>query len=179
MPGALTRQAGLNMQIFSSRRAASGFTLLEIIFGIVLLGILVRFAMMKLVTPATMTLPAQAQAVAGLVRQAQALAVQRGQAMSVSVAASGPKLYKVTIACANGTMPCNTDKTNLIESQGVVVGGTGTVYFNSLGQPVVSAASPAPAASEPANFTLRYTTGSTTGTKTIVVSPLTGRVAVQ
>ena len=60
-------------------RAAAGFTLLDVVFTVVILGALAKFAMMKLVTPATMTLPAQAQSVADLIRRAQSLAVVRGQ----------------------------------------------------------------------------------------------------
>src|SRR5438105_4320236 len=102
-----------------TQRAVAGFTLLDLVFTIVILGALVKFAMMKLVTPATMTLPTQAQSLADLIRRAQSLAVVRGQRMSVSVAASGVN-GRVNVACA-ASAPCNTD-TSLIVSQGVVVG---------------------------------------------------------
>lgn len=150
-----------------SRHTSTGFTLLEVFFVVVLLGILAKFAMMKLITPATMTLPAQAQSVADLIRRAQSLAVVRGQRTSVSVA-SGMN-GSLAIACV-ASAPCSTDKT-LTVSQGAVVGSTSTIYFNSLGQPVNSAG--VPLATNTA-FTLSYQTGSFT----VTVAALTGRVSI-
>src|SRR5436190_9996402 len=124
-----------------TRRGLRGFTLPEMTFTIVLLAILTATAAMKLATPGTMTLPAQAQSVADIVRRAQSLAVVRGQRMSVSVTTSGAN-GRLAIACTTGTTPCNTD-TSLTLSQNVsVVGNSGTIYFNTLGLPVNSAGSP-------------------------------------
>jgi Tfp pilus assembly protein FimT len=155
-----------------STRKAAGFTLLELIFIIVLLGVLGKVAMMKLVTPATMTLPAQAQSLADLVRRAQSLAVVRGQRMGVSVTTSGAN-GSVAIACA-ASAPCSTDA-SLTVSQGAVLATASPVYFNSLGQPVDSAGTPL---TTDANFMLSYVTGATTATFTVTVSALTGRVSV-
>jgi len=171
------------MQTLPSRREASGFTLLEIIFAVVLLGILVRFAMMKLVAPATMTLPAQAQAVAGLVRKAQSLAVQRGQRMCFRVdttGANGRFAYAAPTggACTTSSVTCtNTPESCLSMAQGVSTGTvTTTIYFNSLGLPVDSTGA---ALTSPTTFAVSFTTSGTTATKNIVVSALTGRVLVQ
>jgi len=155
------------------RRAFAGFTLLEVIFAVVILGVLGKFAMMKLVTPATMTLPTQAQSVADLIRRAQSLAMARGQRMSVSVAAmpSPSTDWRVAVACASA--PCNTDA-NLMVTQGVAMVAS-TLYFNSLGQPVDSGGT---ALTSDANYTLRYTTGGSTATHTVRVRALTGRVCV-
>lgn len=151
-----------------SRRTSTGFTLLEVIFVVVLLGIMTKFAMMKLITPATLTLPTQAQSVADLIRRAQSLAMVRGQRTSVSVATSGMN-GSLAIACV-ASAPCSTDKT-LTVGQGAVVGSTSTIYFNSLGQPVDNAG--VPLATNTA-FTLSYQTGSFT----VTVAALTGRVSV-
>jgi len=155
-----------------TRRSAAGFTLLEMVFIVVVLGVLTKFAMMKLVTPATMTLPTQAQSLADVIRRAQSLAVVRGQVISVSVAASGAD-GRVVVACA-ASAPCSTD-TSLTLSQGAVVGNTGTLYFNSLGQPVNSAGA---ALASDTSFTLSYQTGETNTTYTVTVAALTGRVSV-
>lgn len=162
------------MVTFSSRPTQSGFTLLEIIVAIVLLGILVRYAMMKLVTPGTMTLPAQAQAVAGLVRQAQGLAVQRGQRMCFRVDTTGVNGRFAYAAPTGGA--CTATESSLSVDQGVSVGSATTVYFNSLGLPVDNTGV---ALASNTTFSVSYTTGGTTATKNIVVSALTGRVAVQ
>ena len=151
---------------------SAGFTLLELVFIIVVLGALAKFAMMKLVPPATMTLPTQVQSVADLIRRAQSLAVVRGQRMSVSVTTSGAN-GRIAVACAAST-PCNTD-TSLTVSQGAVVGSAGTIYFNSLGQPVDSAGA---ALASDASFTLSYQTGDNNATYTVTVAALTGRVSV-
>ena len=165
------------------KRATAGFTLLEVIFVVVVLGVLTKFAMMKLVTPATMTLPAQAQAVAGLVRQAQGLAVQRGQRMCFRVdttGANGRFAYAAapTIGvCTTSNATCTgTPESCLSVAQGVSVGGATPVYFNSLGLPLDNTGA---ARTTDISFTVMYTTGSATDTKSIVVSALTGRVAVQ
>jgi len=156
----------------ATKHAVAGFTLLELLFTIVILGLLAKFAMMKLVTPATMTLPAQAQSLADLVRRAQSLAVVRGQRMGVSVAISGVN-GRVAVACA-ASAPCNTD-TSLTVSQGVVLSSASTIYFNSLGQPVNGAGA---ALQSDASFSLSYQTGENNATYTVTVAALTGRVSV-
>jgi len=147
----------------------TGFTLLETVFTVVVLAVLTKVALMKEVTPATMTLPTQAQSLADLIRRAQSLAMVRGQRMSVTTSdANG----SVAIACASGSMPCNTD-TSLTVSQGAVLASldASTIYFNTLGQPLnnVGAALPSDA-----RFTLSYQTA----TYTVTVAALTGRVSV-
>jgi len=154
--------------ISATRRAVAGFTLLEIVFTVVLLGILAKFAMMKLVTPATMTLPAQAQSLADLIRRAQSLAMVRGQRMSVSVVTSGAN-GSMAVACV-ASAPCNTDS-SLTVGQGAVVGSASTIYFNSLGQPVDSTGA---ALASDTSFTLSYSSA----TYTVTVAALTGRVSV-
>ena len=155
-----------------TRRAGAGFTLLELVFIIVILGALAKFAIAKLIAPAAMTLPAQAQSLADLIRRAQSLAVVRGQRTRVSVTASGAN-GAVAVACV-ASAPCSTDS-SLSASQGAVVGSTPTIYFNSLGQPVNSTGV---ALSSDTNFTLSYTTGGATATHTITVAAVTGRVSI-
>jgi prepilin-type N-terminal cleavage/methylation domain-containing protein len=156
----------------SGNHPQAGFTLLESVFTMVLLAVLGVYAMMKLVTPGTMTLPAQTQALADLVRRAQTLAMVRGQRMGVSVASSGAN-GRVAIACASGTTPCNTDE-DFSFSQGVAVGGS-TLYFNTLGQPTNNAGTPL---ASDVSFTLSHTSGGVTATHTVTVAVLTGRVSV-
>lgn len=160
----------------TSHRVLRGFTLLEMIFTIVLLAILAKVAMMKLVTPATLTLPAQAQSVADMLRRAQNLAAVRGQRVRVNVATSGTN-GRLALECIPTTSPCATDA-SLTLDQGVVLGGS-SVYFNSLGVPINIGGSPAgaPLATD-TNFTVAYTTGGALKTYTVTVAALTGRVSV-
>jgi prepilin-type N-terminal cleavage/methylation domain-containing protein len=156
-----------------SRQRAAGFTLMEVIFVIVLLGLFATFATMKLVTPATMTLAAQAQSLATVIRRAQSLAVVRGERTRVSVTTSGVN-GSLAVACPAST-PCITD-TSLTVSQGAVLGSTSaTFYFNSLGQPVDSAGTPLTV--DPV-VTLGYQTGAVSATYSVTVAKLTGRISV-
>src|SRR5438105_1356262 len=173
MLGALGRQAGPDMRTDSkTKRSGTGFTLLEMVFIIVVLGALTKFATMKLVTPATMTLPTQAQSVADVIRRAQSLAVVRGQRMSVSVAASGPN-QTVAIACA-ASAPCSTDTSYTLTQGAAAVASASPIYFNSLGQPANNAGL---ALTSPTVVTLSYASGNT-NSYTVTVSLLTGRVSV-
>jgi prepilin-type N-terminal cleavage/methylation domain-containing protein len=160
-----------------SRRTSAGFTLLEVIFTVVMLAILAKFAMMKLVTPATMTLPAQAQSLADVIRRAQSLAVVRGERTRVTATPTNLPLNvpgSVAVACP-AIPPCNTD-TSLRMEQGAVLAGASGVFFNSLGQPlnVLTGA----ALTSPISFTLSYATGGSTATYTVTVAQLTGRVSI-
>ena len=160
---------------FGQRCAMAGFTLLELVFAVILAVVLTRYAMMKLVTPGTMTLPAQAESVAASIRRAQGLAVERGQRMSFSVAASGAD-YRVTLVCA-ASGPCSTDQTYLLP-KGMKITAAAPVYFNSLGQPVVSASASAAAATASSPFSMSFGSGITGEARTITVWPVTGRVTV-
>lgn len=154
------------------RRAVGGFTLLEIIIAVVLLGILGKVTMMKLMTPATLTLPSQAQSVADVIRRAQSLAMVRGERMRFTVTTAGLN-GRIDVDCA--TTPCSNSATGLSASHGAIVGGSpSTIFFNSLGQPVNNAG--AVLASDP-SYTLSYT-GASPGTYTVTVAALTGRVSV-
>ena len=156
-----------------SKHAIAGLALLDAIYAIVLLGILASVAMTKLVSPASLTLHAQAQAMTEAVRNAQSLAMLRGQRMRVSVTSVGAN-GTLGISCTTGSTPCSTD-TSFSASQDVVVGNASAVYFNSLGQPVNSAGTPT---NTDASFTLSYTSAGATKTFTVTVAALSGRVSL-
>jgi type II secretory pathway pseudopilin PulG len=156
--------------------AQRGFTLMQTIFAIVMLAILVRFAMIKLVTPGTLTLPAQALAAADTIRRAQTLAMSRGQRMSVVPTTGSNGSIAVNSCPASGA--CATQIASVSMGQGVSIGGGApTIYFNTLGQPV-SAGSGGTLATSDSSYTVSYTTGSSTQTFTITVAAGTGRVFV-
>lgn len=146
---------------------------MEVLAIAAVLGVLAKFAMPKLATPATMTLQVQAQSAADLIRRAQSLAMTRGQRMSVAVAEPGTN-GRLAIACASGATPCSTDAA-FTASQGAVVGNNSTIYFNTLGQPVDVNGS---ALSSDSSFTLSFATGGTSTTHTVTVAAITGRVSV-
>jgi Tfp pilus assembly protein FimT len=161
----------------NQRCPRGGFSLLQMVFTIVVLGVLAKFAIPKMMPTATMTVQPQAQGVRDVIRRAQSLAMTRGKPMRVTVSASS-----VSVACA--TVSCSTDA-SFTATQGVSVGSSlATIDFNTLGQPVGSssrsASSPSGTSiSAPATFTVSYN-NSTLGycSKYVVtVAPNTGQVS--
>lgn len=151
-----------------SMRGQSGFTLMEVIFTVILLTILARVAMMKLVTPPTLTLPVQAQFAADHIRRAQTQAMNCKQRMNVTLPTA------ISIAVASAASPACLPSATLTLSQGVTVSGS-SMSFNTLGQPLGSGGSPL---ASPAVFTLSFTTSGRTQSSTVTVDALTGRVSV-
>ena len=149
------------------------------VFTIVVIGILAKFAIPKLLPAATMTLQPQAQSMRDVIRRAQSLAMTRGQPMRVTVSAAASS---VSVACA--TVSCTTDA-SFIATQGVRVGsGSATIDFNTLGQPVGSSSRSASnpsgtSISAPATFTVSYNnSGLSYCSKYVVtVAPNTGQVS--
>lgn len=144
------------------------------VFTIVVLGILAKYAIPKLLPTATMTLQPQAQGMRDVIRRAQSLAMTRGQRMRVTVSASS-----VSVGCASGTPPCSTDA-SFLAAQGVSVGSSvPAIDFNTLGQPVAtSSPSSAPVAAS-ATFTVSYNNPAIPACSKYVVTlaPNTGQVS--
>lgn len=151
-----------------SMRGQSGFTLMEVIFTVILLAILARVAMMKLVTPPTLTLPVQAQFAADHIRRAQTQAMNCKQRMNVTLPTS------ISITVASAASPACLPSATLTLSQGVTISGS-NIGFNTLGQPLAGGGSPL---ASPALFTLSFTSSGRTQSSTVTVDALTGRVSV-
>ncbi len=137
----------------------SGFTLVELIIVIVLLGIMSAYAMMESVSPAEVTLPSQAEKMASDIRHAQTLAYTTGKRTRLTIDDGVNGTYSVT--CVTPPTPCSTDFSVTLQ-KGVVLGDSPTMDFNTLGQP-----------SAAASYTL-----TSDSTKTISVEALTGNVTV-
>jgi prepilin-type N-terminal cleavage/methylation domain-containing protein len=146
----------------------AGFTLTEVVIAAAILVVLAKFAMMKLVTPATLTLPVQAQTAADHLRRAQTQAMACSQRMVVTVPSSS------VISVASAGSPACLPPSDYALSHGVQVSGS-TLRFNTLGQPVDNAGTPLATAT---SYTLTFTIGAVTSTSTVTVEPLTGRVSV-
>jgi prepilin-type N-terminal cleavage/methylation domain-containing protein len=155
-----------------ARRASTGFTLLEVIVAVVMLVILAKFAMAKLVTPATLTLPAQAQSFADVIRRAQSLAVARGERMALSVTATAAGFAGSAAVSCPVTAPCFDARLEI--SHGATLTGVSSVLFNSLGQPVNNAGV---ALASDTCFSLSHQSGSI-ATHKVIVASLTGRVSI-
>lgn len=154
----------------------SGFTIIELVIVIVLLGILSTYAAIKSVPASTATLPSQAMKMAADLRHVQALASSWGVSLVV-LASEGGHVYSVKCKTASATGPCNSlpvvdpvtgtsFSVDLQSSQpGVtfVAPTTATLTFDSLGRSDVSAI-----------YTL--SSGGSASTSTVSVAVTTGRV---
>ena len=154
----------------SNKQLQAGFTLIEVVVVIVILGIISVYATPKSVSTAEITLPSQAQKLASDIRHTQVLATSWGKSLRLSITTGSNGTYSVSCV-TSGSSPCDISPVvnpsggsfSVSLQKNVVLGGTSTVDFNSLGQP-----------SAAATYTL--TTGSST--ITVSVAALTGFVTV-
>ncbi len=136
----------------------NGFTLVELIIVIVVLGIVSAYAVMRGMPVAEVTLPSQAQKMASDIRHAQTLAYTTGQRMRLAITAGANGIYTVNSCVSIDNCPTEIFRANL--QKNVVLGGTTTIDFNTLGWPSARAS---------------YTLGSGA---TVCVAALTGFVSV-
>jgi MSHA pilin protein MshC len=145
-----------------------GFTLVELIMVVVVLGIISVYAAMKAVSPADATLPSQTQKVASDIRRAQTLALTLSRRVSLAIATTGAN-NRYDVTCG----PCGTTSNDFSTTLQKDVELTGpALYFNSLGQPSDSSSTPV---STTATYCLNIS-GTCAGT--VSVAPLTGLVSV-
>jgi len=158
----------------------TGFTLVELVIVIVVLGIISVYAVMKSVSQAEVTLFSQAQKLAGDIRHAQTLAYTSGNRMRLTIDSG---TYSVCVAGAPAA-PCNTTSNDSTSNdfrvtlqKGVTLSGStalpAMLDFNSLGRPIDSSnGTPVPGAT---SYCLNI--GSSCG-ETVSVAALTGVVKV-
>lgn len=151
----------------------AGFTLLELLFVVVIAGLLARYAVMKWTDPAVLTMAGQAQAVAAMVRQAQNLAMTRGERMGVTVTTSGVNGV-LSVACT--TAPCATDSRFTLTNR-VALSSAAALFFGSQGTPINADGS---ARTTDLTYTLSFTpaSGAAPTPHTVTVRRLTGTVVV-
>lgn len=164
----------------ANRNRNGGFTLIEFVVVIVILGVVSTYAIVKIPSPAEATLPSQARTLASNLRHAQNLAITWGERLVVSASGSS---YSVACRTAATTAPCNaspvidpvTGSSFRVSLQKGVSFGTPTTAsldFDSLGRPVDSNGvllTAEPSAS--------YTLSSGRSTQTVTVARLSGRVS--
>ena len=157
-----------------------GFTLIELVVVIAILGSLSAYAVPKLLSPAQATLPSQARTLASDLRHAQALAITWGQGLVVSASASH---YSVACRTATVTPPCNASpvidpatgtafSVSLQNSASFGSPTTASLTFDSLGRPVDNSGTPL--AADPA---ASYTLSAGSSTQTVTVTRLSGKVS--
>lgn len=149
------------------RARSTGFTLVELILVITILGIFGAYAFMKNGSAAVYTLYSQSRTMASQLRHAQALATVWGRSVRVSATAGANGTYSVS--CVSGTSsPC--DHTPVLDpatgqsfsvtlEKGVVLAGPSTLDFDSHGKPSASATYTLTAGSETITLTVAALTG--------------------
>ena len=120
------------MKLKCSFISERGFTLVELIMVMVLVGIMSAYAVMKSTSPAEITLASQAQTMANDIRRAQTLAYTHGQRVLLTISPGNNGSYSVT--CVTGSLPCSGGFNGEL-TKGVILSGS-NLYFNSLGQPL-------------------------------------------
>ena len=151
-----------------------GFTLVELVVVIAMLGIFSAYATMTRVSPAEMSLPSQAQTLASDIRRVQTLAYTSGNRMRLGITTGVNGTYTALTCVVNGGTSCTCVVVGGVTScppstfgvtlqQGVTLAGPSAIDFTTDGKPSASA-----------SYTLTY--GSST--KTVAVAALTGVVTV-
>jgi MSHA pilin protein MshC len=150
----------------------SGFTLVELVTVIVLVGILSTYAVVRFPSQNELILPAQAQMFVSHIRHVQALAMQWGQPLRMTVTSGG-----YTVACVTaGAAPCDVSPVidpatgqafNVVLETGITLSASSS-DFDSMGRPVSGGAL--------VGATSSYTMTSNGSTNTIQISPITGFV---
>jgi len=160
------------------KQIQAGFSLVELVIVIVVVGVMSVYAAARNVSSAEVTLPSQAQKMASDIRHMQTLATAWGRRLSLSVAAGANGVYSVSCA-VSGATPCDVSPVidpatgssfSVTVQKGVVLAGS-ALYVNSLGQP--SDSSGVPIAS-----VTTYTLSSGGSTETISMAALSGLLTV-
>mgnify|MGYP000411475910 CR=1 FL=1 len=144
-----------------------GFTLLELVVTIVIIGIISIAYLPKINNPLGYSVQSRAEAFASDLRHAKELAVSGGRCVSVTLNFSGGAYTFVASKPIDAIYPpCNGSTTlysSVMDSKTIISGPSPALYFNSVGIPSASA-------------TYTLTAGGVT--KYIGVTALTGLVVV-
>ena len=159
-------------------KGCSGFTLLELLVVIILVGVLSVNVVSRWPTDGDLKLPAQAELFASHVRHAKMLAMYWGEPLQVSVSGSQ---YSVSCVTATATSPCNNSPvidpaTNqsfqVTLETGLAFSSAQTLDFDTLGRPYDYSVPELIGVSPAQTFTIN----AGTPTWTVTVERLTGFV---
>jgi MSHA pilin protein MshC len=162
---------GGDMRLGSPMKEA-GFTLMELIIVLVVVGVLSAYAMMRNSSSSTFSLLSQAQTLAGDIKHVQSMATVWGKSLTITATGGANGTY--TVSCTTAVAaPCNTNPvinpatgtafTISLEKGVVLTPSQGTLVINSLGKPASAA---------------QYVLSSGSVNVTVDVAALTGHVTV-
>lgn len=149
----------------------AGFTLMELIIVLVVVGVLSAYAMMRNSSSSVFSLLSQAQTLAGDIKHVQSMATVWGKSLTIAATVGGNGTYSVCLT-PQVPAPCTTP---------VINPATGTAFTISLQKGVVLTASPDTLAinslGQPASAA-HYTLSSDSASVRVDVAELTGHVTV-
>jgi MSHA pilin protein MshC len=157
-------------------RDCAGFTLVELVFVIILSGILAAYAVTQWPGDNELILPAQANSLVSDLRHSQALAMQWSQPLRFSVTTGS---YTVSCVTASANAPCDSSPVidpatgsafSVTLPNGISLGTDASTDFDSLGRPVSGSTL---LSNNPARS---YTLSAGTSSVAITVQPITGFV---
>jgi MSHA pilin protein MshC len=132
---------------FRSLTREAGFTLMELIIVLVVVGLLSAYALMRNSSSSVFSLLSQAQTMASDVKHVQTMATVWGKSLTISATAGTNGTYSVSCSTV-GAAPCNTNPVinpatgtafTISLQKGVALSGPATLVINSLGQPASAA----------------------------------------
>ena len=156
---------------FLKRGRLCGFSMIELVIVLILAGMLAVYAIPRMTTPQSITLPAVANQLIGTIRYAQNLSMSQGQRYRINFAAGS---YGITDMSGSTASLPPTAGTIVLLSPAILSGWNpplinGYVAFDTRGVPYISATT-----TLAATVTLTLTSGSDTAV--ITIAPETGRV---
>ena len=159
-------------------KQSAGFTLIELVMVILIAGILSTYAVVHWPNDSEIKLPIQAELFVGHVRHMQALAMQWGEPLRLTVT---PGAYSVSCVTAGATPPCNSNPVidpataqsfSITLETGISFSAGSTTDMDSLGRPVavgnIIATTPA----------RTYTLNAGASSIDVTLSPLTGFLSI-
>lgn len=156
----------------ATRLRAAGFTLIEIMIVVVIVGIVAVIAFDKNGSPATYTLLSQGEQLAANLRHTQALATTWSRSLNVGLTAGTNGTYTVSCVNSSTSSPCNSSPVtdpatgssySVSVQNNVSISGPSTLTIDSFGKPAAAAT---------------YTLTSSSATVTVTVAATTGFVTV-
>lgn len=156
------------------RRVAAGFSLLEVVAVLLLIGILAVAAAVKYGKSGTRAI-AEADGLRSVLRYAQSRAMADVYTWGVSFTATSYALFSNNPSQTGHAIPGQGSNTHALAS-GVTLSGTSPIIFDWRGQPVKTTITTAGGWADPQNAYQYITVSESGGSATVTITPYTGFV---